>query len=59
MTSTNIFHPKNSCFCQRKKILRNNLDRISRKLLSIDFIWSILLKYECFRRDSMIKLNQK
>ena len=49
--------PQNSFFCYRKKLYRKNLGDLSKKLFSIDFIWSILLKYECFRLKSEIKLD--
>jgi hypothetical protein len=38
--------PQNLLCCKRNKMYRNNLDEISNKLLSIDFIWKILLKHE-------------
>lgn len=37
--------------------MKDNLKGIADKLFSIDYIWNILLDYDCKRKESMVHLN--
>ena len=52
-----FYQSTNSIYCKRKKIYRENFERIANKLFSIEFIWSILLDCECLKKESMLKIN--
>jgi hypothetical protein len=51
------FSIKKCCGCKRNKIAGANLNKIVDKLLSIEYIWNILLYYDCKRKESIININ--
>jgi hypothetical protein len=44
--------------CKKKKAYKNNRRKIVDKLLSIDFIWKLLLENECKQKESIISINK-